>query len=665
MHLIICEKQAAARRIASILGNGRFSEEKKYGVPYYVFPEHIIAGLSGHVLKVDFPPNYSSWSKTKLSDLIKAPLVYAPDRKNIINLIKHLAKKSTDIIIATDYDTEGESIGYEVVRILGVPVRRMRFSSITEEEIMKSYNNLSELDVNLAMSADARREIDLIWGAVLTRFLSLAAKRLGNSYLSAGRVQSPTLSLIVKREKERLSFVPVPYSEFVLHLDGFDAFSKKVFDRKLRKEILESTPSEARVISVKSKEVTTPPPSPFDTTSFLREAASLGLSGVNAMRVAESLYLKGLISYPRTDNQVYPKSLDAGKILKSFEGTEYEGLLKFTRKDLKPTRGKKETKDHPPIHPTGVRAQGIDGQEKKVYDLIVRRFISTFSEDSVEKIVQVKLDAGEEFSSKGLRIIRKGWRAVYNSLNKEIILPKLRKGDVIPVKSVECVDKETQPPNRYGHGSIIKVMNELNLGTKSTRPSIIQKLMSRYYIFYSRSFEPTPLAMAVMDALSSYAGMITEPEMTRRLEEDMEKISLGKVSKEDVVNESREMLEKVLVQLEKNKEKISQLIREGILASRVVGKCPKCGNDLVIINARHRFVGCKGYPSCRNSYPLPRHGFIQVTNEVCRYCGLKKIVLLGNKPFKFCSNIDCPSRDNDEETLKLRALRDNYLNSLK
>jgi len=139
MHLIICEKQAAARRIASILSNGRFSEEKKYGVPYYVFPEHVVAGLSGHVLKVDFSADYSSWSKTKLSDLIKAPLVYTPDRKNIIKLVKHLAKKSTDIIIATDYDTEGESIGYEVVRILGVPVKRMRFSSITKEEIMKSF----------------------------------------------------------------------------------------------------------------------------------------------------------------------------------------------------------------------------------------------------------------------------------------------------------------------------------------------------------------------------------------------------------------------------------------------------------------------------------------------------------------------------------------------
>jgi len=679
MHLIICEKQVAAKRIAEILSNGKAVEEKSNKLPYYVFPKHLVVGLSGHVLKVDFPEKYSSWTDVPLKALVNVKLLYVPDKLNIIRLVKSLAKKASDVIIATDFDTEGESIGLEAVNIVkevkSLPVKRMHFSAITKEEILESYSSLAELDVNLAYAADTRREVDLIWGAVLTRFLSVVTNRLGRSYLSAGRVQSPTLSLIVEKEKERLKFKSKPYWEFPLKVKKagqvFEArfHESRVFDKKLMNELVALKPKEALVKAVNVRKHQSKPPTPFNTTDYLREAASLGYSGVRAMGIAESLYLKGLISYPRTDNQVYPKSLKVKQILDSFKGTKYESCLKFLKPDLVPTKGPKKSKDHPPIHPTGLKPSDLSAGEAKIYDLVVRRFISTFSQVCVEEITKAGIDVqGFEFVASGYRVLKPGWRVAYTFSSKEDnILPELLKGDSLSVVSLECVSKETKPPNRYGHGTIIKAMSDLGIGTKSTRPTIIQKLINRYYVFNSKSLAPTPIAMAVMNALDSYANLITEPSMTKELEDDMDKIADGKLTKLKVVEHSRELLLKALKVLIKNKESIAKDVIEGIRDSKIIGSCPKCGKNLVIIHARSRFIGCEGYPKCHNSYPLPQDGLVQVTNDVCKECKVHKVLLVrkGKRPFKFCPNIDCPSRDDDEDTLKIRKSRDKYLASLK
>jgi len=679
MHLIVCEKQVAAKRIAEILSNGKCVTDKKYKLPYYTFPGHMVVGLSGHVLHIDFPEKYSSWSKIPFKELAMADIVYTHNKLSIIKLVKFLAKKASSLVIATDFDTEGESIGLEAVTITkdvkDLPIKRMHFSAITKEEINDSYNNLTNLDVNLAHAADARREIDLIWGAVLTRFLSVSTKRLGNRYLSAGRVQSPTLSLIVEKEKERLRFVPRPYWEFPIELKSngvsflAEYHENKVFDEKVKNKLSKLKPSKGVVSKVAVKENISKPPTPFNTTDYLREAANLGLSGVNAMRIAELLYLKGLISYPRTDNQVYPKSLNVKKILELFKGTSYESSLDLLRSDFKPTKGPKEAKDHPPIHPTGMKPEGLEPTDLRIYDLIVRRFISTFSRDSVEETTKANIDVGGfDFVARGYRVIKPGWRGVYTfSQKKDNVLPELNEGDSLKVLSLDCISKETQPPHRYGHGTIIKAMSDLNLGTKSTRPYIIQKLMSRYYIFHAKSFAPTPIAMAVMNALDSYANLITEPSMTRELEDDMKFIAGGKLTKKAVVDKSRKLLLSALNVLSEHKDNIVKKIRESIRNSRILGSCPKCGKDLLIIIARSRFVGCNGYPDCRNSSPLPQHGMLQVTNNVCKDCGIKKVILIrkATRPFTFCPNLDCPGRVDDEETKKLKKSRAKYLKSLK
>ncbi len=661
MKLVICEKQMAAKRIAGILSNNSCSEKKINKIIYYDCGDLNVIGLSGHVFNIDFPEEYSSWSKVKLKKLVKANIDYIPDKKPIINAVKKLAKKAKLVIISTDFDTEGESIGLEAYNIVksvkDVPVKRAQFSTITEEDINHAFSNLFELDFNLAHSADARREIDLIWGAVLTRFISLVSHRLGNYFLSVGRVQSPTLKLIVDREKERLAFKPEPYWEIPLKLskDGSKFMAhyveQKIFDRKLVLKLLALKPKEAVVKSISKRRRTIKPPVPFNTTEFIRAASRIGLSSMNSMRIAESLYLKGLISYPRTNNQVYPESIKLEKILGKLKNSRYPKFIEsILSKPLNPSKGK-ESKDHPPIHPTGELPEGLDSQEERVYDLVLRHFLATLMPSCIEESTRVLFDVSSyDFVSNGMRIISPGFKAVLKNF-KENLMPKLVLDESVPIIRMNEVSKMTEPPNRYGHGSLIKLMNDLGLGTKATRPGIIYKLISRFYIS-RQGLIPSPVAFAVVDALSKHAHRVVDPKMTSELEDNMEAIADAEVTKEKIVSASRELLLDVLDELMSKEKEISTHIRDAIRQSKIVGKCSKCGSDLVIRVSRashKRFVGCSGYPACHNSWPLPQSGGVQVLPNVCKKCGIHKMILIrkSKRPFTFCPNLECPSRDKD------------------
>ncbi|HNS83078.1 MAG TPA: DNA topoisomerase, partial [Methanolinea sp.] len=316
MYLIVTEKNISARRISGILaGKERVREVKDGGVSSYLFDETVVVGLKGHVVEVDFVEGYSNWrseSRTPRS-LIDAPTVKVPTEKKIVSLIQKLARKATRVTIATDFDTEGELIGkeaYELVRDANPRVRvdRARFSAITPEEIRHAFSATTDLDFDLAAAGEARQVIDLVWGASLTRFLSLAARRGGANILSVGRVQSPTLAMIVDREREIDSFVPEKYWQ--LHLltekQGQQMEARHTTSRFTERGEAEGARDRTKeplvVTEVKEGVKVDRAPSPFDTTSFIVAAARLGFSAASAMRLAEDLYMNGFISYPRTDN---------------------------------------------------------------------------------------------------------------------------------------------------------------------------------------------------------------------------------------------------------------------------------------------------------------------------------------------------------------------------
>jgi DNA topoisomerase-1 len=675
MRLIVTEKDTTAKRIAAILADGKVKEEKSFKFPVYGFKngkvESHCIGLKGHILKVDYPEEYNNWQKVRPADLIDAEIVKVPTQKILIKALQKEAKEATEVIIATDFDREGELIGLDATNKIrevnpDVTVKRARFSALTKPEVTRAFTNLEELRQNLALAGEARQDIDLIWGATLTRFISLASSRLGRQFLSVGRVQSPTLVVIAGREKERQAFVPKPYWQiraiFQFDSEKFEAHHKtdRFWEKKEADAVLSRLGDEALVKAITKSQRTVAAPAPFNTTALLSAAAtSLGLSAPNTMRIAESLYMSGLISYPRVDNTVYPDSLDFRDILETLSQGELGDLSRgiLAQEKIIPTRGKRFATDHPPIHPTDVaKRSALEPQAWRVYEMVVRRFLATLAKEALIETLRAEIDAsGEYFYVKGNRVASEGWLKFYHySRKKDHEIPPISEGMKLKLMEALMDEKETQPPPRYGQGRLIQLMEELGLGTKATRHNIIQNLYDRNYV-HSDPIIPTEMGLAVAESLRKYAEAISSPQMTAELEKEMDAIVEGNVERKEVVDRSRKMLGEVMKVLELRKEEVAGEIRLGIREGKIIGKCPKCGGDLRIVRSRKtkkRFVGCSNYPNCDQAYPLPQRGEIIPLNELCEECGAPKIKVLnkGSRPWILCIDPNCPSKTSNSKS---------------
>ncbi len=581
--LIVSEKNIAAKRIAEMLSKGKNSTTKG-AIPTYKFQlngdDVTCIGLKGHILKVDFPDKYSNWQDPPPEELINAEIIKIPTQKNLVTALKREAKGVDKVIVATDFDREGELIGVDDLNEIknvneNSEIKRARFSALTKKELEDAFSNLEEPYYSLAMAGEARQDIDLIWGATLTRFMSLASTRLGSQFLSVGRVQSPTLALIVEREHERKAFVSEPYWQlkgtFKIGSDEFEASHKteKFWKKDEVDEAFSKLGDSGKVTKIKKAERASAPPAPFNTTSFMTSAAATGVSPANAMRIAESLYMEGFTSYPRVDNTVYPESLDFREILSSLESVKIVGSLakEIGKTDkFEPTRGKKQATDHPPIHPTGANpGDKLDDQHWKIYEMITRRFMATLATEATIASIRVDIEAGNEpFFTRGSQVVTPGWLHYYPyGKKKDIYLPDLNEGDKLELTKKIVEDKETQPPGRYSQGSLIQKMEDLELGTKATRHNIIQNLYYRGYT-HSDPIVPTNLGIAMADSLKKHAEKISSPSMTADLEADMDQIGDGKTNRDKVVYRSRKMLDEIFKDLIGSKEEVGTEIRTGI-----------------------------------------------------------------------------------------------------
>ncbi len=678
--LIISEKEIAAKRIASILSGNGAKEEKHYGVPVFAFENmeggFKSIGLKGHIMTVDFPESYSNWFKTKPADLIEAVIEKIPKEKKIIQALKKVAKDADKIIIATDFDREGELIGYDAWEVIKdsigqIPVKRARFSAITKHDISEAFLKLEELDLNLAFAGRARQDIDLIWGATLTRFISLISYQTKNRFLSVGRVQTPTLALIVDRELEINAFKVTPYWQVRARLansaqEQFDALYRKIriLEEAEAKEVHDKITGPATVTQVKESTRKIKPLAPFNTTALIVAANSIGFSAIKTINTAENLYMNGYISYPRTDNTVYPPSIDLLEIVKMFEKSEtfkQAASDVLRQKEITPSRGSKKTTDHPPIYPVSLALKGkISDDEFKLYELIVRRFMTTLLPEAKIKNIAASFDInGEKFKANGSNIIDAGWLSHYPYYRHiETYLPDLKEGEELSLKEKEILSKETKPPSRFNQGRLVQKMEEMGLGTKATRHSIIQTLITRGYI-RGNPLEPTEKAIAVIKALKENAQKITSPDMTSELEFDMDQIAGGGISREEVVEISRKALREIMAILAEKKEEISKIVVEGVKKDLIVGKCTTegCEGDLIIRQARKskkKFIGCNKYPDCTTAFPLPQFGLVVTTENKCKICNhpMVKIINKGKRPWDLCINTKCPSKDENYKSAR-------------
>ena len=671
--LLICEKPSQALKLATALADGKVTKKKYFKtIPAYEIThdgkELVVACAAGHLYTVAEKVK-KGWTYPVFEVEWKPSFEASRGAKYLepyVKTIKNLSENADKFTVATDYDIEGEVIGYNVIRFTcgQKDARRMKFSTTTKEDLQEAYEHAQpHIDWLQAEAGLTRHELDFYYGINLSRALSLAIKAATNGFkiLSSGRVQGPTLKILADRELEIKNFKPEPFWQLELETKELTAWHKedKFWDKKKADDAYSNANNKKPVVKEITKtQFNQMPPHPFDLTALQLESyKQFGISPKVTQEITQDLYINSYISYPRTSSDQLPESVNYRKLIEKISRIEsYTELCKelLSKKGLKPNNGKKVDPAHPACHPTGEYSKDLSGNEAKVYDLIVRRTLASFAEPAKRETVKMSVDCGgEEFLAEGTRTIEKGWHNFYGKYAKfeEQQLPKLDKNQELKFKQLTMHDKETQPPKRYTPASIIKELEKKNLGTKSTRANIIENLYHRNYV-EEKSLQVTDLGLRTVDTLQKYCPEILDEALTRQFEDDMELIREKKKKGEQILEEARAMLTKILAKFKKHEKEIggelAQANRETVDSQSIVGKCKKCGKDLRILYSKRfksRFVACSGYPDCKTTFSLPQ-GLPKITEKTCPDCGYPMVMVIraGKRPFDYCIYKECPKK---------------------
>lgn len=679
MELIITEKPKTALKIAEALSEAKPQKELFQGVPYYKIRHNsvdiTVGSAVGHLYGLG-EEKKQAWIYP-VFDLAWKP-IYEVDKKNThtkkyIAALKRLSKEANSFTIATDYDIEGELIGLNVLRFICSQndASRMKFSTLTKPDLVESYKNKSKhIDWGQARAGETRHELDWYWGINLSRALTLAIKSTGVfKILSSGRVQGPSLKLIVDKELEIKAFKPKPYWQIELIAKAkegiIEAWHEKdrFWNKPEAEAILQKVRNKEAIIeSIAKRELKQLQPVPFDLTSLQIEAyRCFKFSPKLTLDIAQELYTSGLISYPRTSSQQLPFAIGFKRIItdisKQGDYTKLcEELLK--KEKLIPRNGKKTDPAHPAIYPTGLTPKKLNTYGLKLYSLIVHRFLATFSEPATREIQNIIiLINGERFIAEGIITLSLGWFRFYEPFLriKEEELPKVTQGEVLEVKDIILHEEETKPPKRYTQASIIKELEKKNLGTKATRAQIIETLYERHYVFGSY-IEATDLGIKLVKTLENYCPDILDEELTRHFELEMEGIQENKKEPEQVLKEAREVLTKLLEKLKHQEKSIGTDLlaahRETQEKSNTIGKCPVCSDGILMLRQGKygRFIACTNHPECSTTYSLPKAGLVKSSKNMCKDCNYPMISMIrkGKRPQEVCINPKCPSKKTEE-----------------
>ena len=661
--VIICEKPSSAEKIAKALSPSAKKKVYNKKVKYWELERDsknitVLSGV-GHLYslipkdakyRVSFNLHWvPSYEASKASSFTK----------NYLRAIKKFGKDADSYIHACDYDVEGTLIGYNALKFACgedslKKASRMKFSTLTKKDIIDAYENRIDIDMHQVDNGIARHILDYYFGMNISIALSDSVRKTKHRFLklSVGRVQTPTLSILVNREKEIREFVPEPYWVIKALLDFENIEIKHVagniFDRQLAEEIFNKCNGKDAVVDkIEISNSKTRPPVPFNLSGLQAEAYNVfGFSPKRTQVAAQNLYSAGYTSYPRTSSQKLPESLGFASIFKQLSAdSEFKKHIDKLPSKLRPNNGKKEDAAHPPIHPTGILPGKLNKDEQKIYDLIVYRFIAVFFDAAKFETMKTTLDIeGEKFKFSRRRVTYKGWMEHYpfKKIDDEIF-PDINEGDVMSVKKLISDEKETKPPARYNQASLIKELEKKNLGTKATRADIIDKLYDRKYIEGSK-IEVNSLGEHLIDTLNTYCHNLTSEKLTRSLEIKLEDINTDKATKDSVVNEGEKEVKEILGDIDKNIQGIGSKLYEAYQASNIVGEC-SCGGKLVKRSGRYGdFVGCTNYPDCNVTYSLPVNA--SVIKKTCERCGLPMIVAgKGRNRQEMCLDPNCGKKN--------------------
>jgi DNA topoisomerase I len=553
-------------------------------------------------------------------------------KEKVIAELKMLSKKSNEIILATDPDREGEAIAWHIKEILGIEhAKRVTYKEITPEAIRTALANPRDIDWNLKEAQEARRALDRLVGYELSDIIWKKV-RYG---LSAGRVQSPALRILVEREKEIQAFIPEKYFE----LNGdFQTIGKIAESKKYRLNLsCDEVPKEEKrtieiktrgentiwkILEVKESDGTRNPNAPF-TTSSLQQSASnrYGFSPKRTMQVAQKLYEKGLITYMRTDSVNLSDSAmsEISTQIEKEYGKDYLEIRKY------PSRNKNAQEAHEAVRPTHFdnKNLGTTDEEKKLYNLIWSRTVS--SQMKAAKLLRKKITAKcmdehvATFSINGSTMIFEGWlKADPMSRGEEVDLPKVNNGDDIKLEKINWEEKSTQPPNRYSEAGLVKELEKRGIGRPATFASIISTIEDRGYVDkINKALMPTTTGMVVSDFLTLHFQKYVSDDFTREMEDKLDNIATGTEKYADML---REFYVPFHSDVESKKD-IDKATNVSAAPDNI--ECPICTGKMVEKLARNgTFYSCARFPDCDGARKIDGNVMEapKDTGKVCPKC---------------------------------------------
>ncbi len=636
-HLIIVESPAKAKTIKNFL-------DKNYEV---IASKGHVRDLSKFALgiKIDetgFTPNY----------------VVDKDHKELVKQIIELSKKASTTYIATDEDREGEAIGYHVACLIGGKLEsypRIVFHEITQNAILNALKTPRKIDMSKVNAQQARRFLDRIVGFKLS---SLIASKITKG-LSAGRVQSAALKLVIDREREIKAFKPLTYftldALFESHLEaqlisykGNKLKAQELIDEKKAQEIKNELEKESYAISSivkKSKKSPTPPP--FMTSTLQQSASSLlGFSPTKTMSIAQKLYegvatpqgVMGVITYMRTDSlNIAKEALEEArnKILKDY-GKDYLP----PKAKVYSSKNKNAQEAHEAIRPTSIVLEPnalkdyLKPEELKLYTLIYKRFLASQMQDALfeSQSVVVACEKGE-FKASGRKLLFDGYYKILGNDDKDKLLPNLKENDPIKLEKLESNAHVTEPPARYSEASLIKVLESLGIGRPSTYAPTISLLQNRDYIkVEKKQISALESAFKVIEILEEHFEEIVDSKFSASLEEELDNIAQNKADYQQVL---KDFYYPFMDKIEAGKKNIiSQKVHE-----KTGQSCPKCGGELVKKNSRYgEFIACNNYPKCKY-IKQTENAHDGANQELCEKCGEEMVQKFSrNGAFLACNN---------------------------
>lgn len=636
-HLIIVESPAKAKTIKNFL-------DKNYEV---IASKGHVRDLSKFALgiKIDetgFTPNY----------------VVDKDHKELVKQIIELSKKASTTYIATDEDREGEAIGYHVACLIGGKLEsypRIVFHEITQNAILNALKTPRKIDMSKVNAQQARRFLDRIVGFKLS---SLISSKITKG-LSAGRVQSAALKLVIDKEREIKAFKPLTYFTLDAYFEpnleaqlisykGNKLKAQELIDEKKAQEIKNELEKESYAISSivkKSKKSPTPPP--FMTSTLQQSASSLlGFSPTKTMSIAQKLYegvatpqgVMGVITYMRTDSlNIAKEALEEArnKILKDY-GKDYLP----PKAKVYSSKNKNAQEAHEAIRPTSIILEPnalkdyLKPEELKLYALIYKRFLASQMQDALfeSQSVVVACEKGE-FKASGRKLLFDGYYKILGNDDKDKLLPNLKENDPIKLEKLESNAHVTEPPARYSEASLIKVLESLGIGRPSTYAPTISLLQNRDYIkVEKKQISALEGAFKVMEILEKHFEEIVDSKFSASLEEELDNIAQNKADYQQVL---KDFYYPFMDKIEAGKKNIiSQKVHE-----KTGQSCPKCGGELVKKNSRYgEFIACNNYPKCKY-IKQTENANNEANQELCEKCGGEMVQKFSrNGAFLACNN---------------------------